>query len=67
MSFFELYRSGRSTDHPFGIIELNLDDEGKGDGIVIMGAEAKFDENNVLQITSYGNQYVKLVNVRKFK
>jgi hypothetical protein len=67
MSFFELYRGGRSTDHPIGIIELNLDDEGKGDGIVIMGAEAKFDDNNVLQITSLGNQYVKLVNVRMFR
>jgi hypothetical protein len=64
MPFLELYRGGRSTDYPFTIIELRLNQEGKGDGAVIGAAQLDFDDKGVLQIESYGNQYVKLTNVK---
>ena len=67
MSFLELYRSGRSRDYPFGIIVLQLDEKEKGLGNVIVAAKIKFDKDNQLVIESFGNQYVQISNVRKFK
>jgi hypothetical protein len=64
VSFLELYRSGRSTDYPFTIIELQLKSDGTGVGAVIGAAQLDFDDKGVLQIESYGNQYVKLSNVK---
>jgi hypothetical protein len=51
-------------NYPFTIIELRLNQEGKGEGSILGGAQLKFDEKGQLDITSYGNQYAKLVNVR---
>ena len=64
MPFLELYRGGRSTDYPFSIFELHLNADGPGEGGVIGAAQLAFDESGVLQIESYGNQYVKLANIK---
>ena len=64
VGFLEAYRHGRSMDYPFTIMELRLNQEGKGEGSIMGGAQVKFNENGQLDITSYGNQYAKLVNVR---
>jgi len=64
LPFLELYRGGRSTDYPFYIFELQFNSEGKGEGLVIGAAQPEFDDKGVLQIESYGNQYLKLTNVR---
>ncbi|UCF36437.1 MAG: hypothetical protein JSU96_16690 [Acidobacteriota bacterium] len=66
MPFLELYYGGRSTDHPFGVMEFTVDEEGKGEGVIIGAARLKFDEDGVLQITSYGHGALKLVNIRKY-
>jgi hypothetical protein len=62
--FFEAYRHGRSMDYPFTIIELQLNQEGKGEGSILGAAQLKFNEKGQLEIESYGNQYAKLANVR---
>jgi len=64
MPFLELYHGGRSTDYPFTIIELSLNPDGPGQGAVLGAAQLEFDDKGTLQIESYGNQYVKLTNVR---
>jgi len=64
VSFLEAWRSGRSRDYPFTIMEIRLDREGKGEGSIMGGAQLKFNEEGQLDIESYGNQYAKLVNVR---
>ena len=66
MPFLELYYGGRSTDYPFGLIELRVDSEGKGQGSIIGGAQFKLKDNE-LEIESYGNQYLKLTNVTRSK
>jgi len=66
VSFLEAYRSGRSMDYPFTIMELQLDKEGKGEGSIMGGAKLKFNKEGQLDIESYGNQYAKLVNVRSW-
>lgn len=63
MSFLELYRSGRSTDYPFTIVEIRIDPDGKGAGTIIGGAQVSIDKE-ILEIESLGNQYAKLANVR---
>jgi hypothetical protein len=65
MPFGELYRGGRSTDYPFGFLRLTLNEKGEGTGQVIVAAKIKFDKKKGhYEIESFGNQYVKAVNVR---
>lgn len=68
MSFVELYRSGRTTDYPFGYLQVKLDTNGKGAGQIMAAAKIRFDKKQgQYQIESYGNQYIKAVNVRPSK
>jgi hypothetical protein len=65
MSFYELYRSGRTTDYPYSYIQVKLDASGKGAGQIMAAAKLKFDKKKgQYVIESYGNQYIKAVNVR---
>ncbi len=65
LTFGELYASSRSTDYPFSFVQLLVDEEGKGQGTVILAARAKFTEDGHLDIESYGIQPFQLFNVRR--
>lgn len=68
MSFFELSRSGRSVDYPYGYLQLTLDENGKGVGQFIVAVKISFDKKQgKYEMESYGNQYVKAANVRPMK
>lgn len=68
MSFLELYRSGRSTDYPFGLLKVTLNDKGEGTGQIMGAALLRFNKKKgQYEIESYGNQYVKVTNVRPWK
>ncbi len=68
MPFIELYRNGRTTDYPFGFLQVKLDEKGQGTGQIMAAAKLRFDKKkNVVEIESYGNQYLKAVNVRPNK
>jgi hypothetical protein len=68
MPFTELYNNGRSTDYPFGYVQLKLNDKGEGTGQIMAAAKIKFDKKKgQYVIESYGNQYIKAVNVRPSK
>ncbi|MEJ2010427.1 MAG: hypothetical protein P8Z30_20120 [Acidobacteriota bacterium] len=65
MPFLELYRSGRSTDYPFGFMQVTLDSKGQGTGQIMAAARIRFNKKaGKYEIESFGNQYVKAVNVR---
>jgi hypothetical protein len=65
MPFIELYNSGRSTDYPFGYLQVKLDSTGKGMGQIMAAARIRFDKKKgQYQIESFGNQYIKVTNVR---
>jgi hypothetical protein len=65
MPFAELYRNGRTTDYPFGYLQVKLDATGKGTGQIMAAAKIRFDKKNgQYQIESFGNQYIKAINVR---
>ncbi len=65
MPFVELYRNGRTTDYPFGYLQVKLDATGKGTGQIMAAAKIRFDQKKgQYQIESFGNQYIKATNVR---
>lgn len=65
MSFLERNVGGRSLEHPFGLIELQLDKDGNGQGAVIVAAKVKITKEGRLELESLGGQYIKLTNVRR--
>jgi hypothetical protein len=66
MPFIELYRGGRSTDYPFSLIQILVDEEGKGQGSVILAAKVTFNKEGILEIESFGLQPFQLFNVRRY-
>jgi hypothetical protein len=65
MPFVELYRGGRTNDYPFGFLQLKLNEKGEGSGQVLVAAKIRFNKKKGhYEIESYGNQYIKAVNVR---
>ena len=68
MPFIELYRNNRSTDYPFGFLQVRLNAKGEGTGQIMAAAKIRFDKKKGhYEIESYGNQYIKAVNVRPLK
>lgn len=68
MPFIELYNNGRTTDYPFGFLQVTLNDKGEGAGKIMAAAKIRFDKKKErYEIESYGNQYIKATNVRPWK
>lgn len=68
MPFGELYNNGRSTDYPFGFLQVKLNAKGEGAGQIMAAAKIRFDKKKgEYEIESYGNQYIKATNVRPWK
>jgi hypothetical protein len=68
MSFAELYNNGRSTDYPFGYLQVTLNEKGEGTGKIMAATKISFNKkNNQVVLESFGNQYIKAANVRPNK
>jgi hypothetical protein len=68
MPFIELYRGGRTTDYPFGFLQVTLNEKGEGTGQIMAAAQIRFNQKKGhYEIESYGNQYIKAVNIRPWK
>jgi len=70
LSFVELRYSGRSVDYPYTLLQLVLDEKGKGTGTAIGAAKIRFNKKkNIYEIESYqhGTAYNKLLNVYLWK
>jgi len=68
MPFIELYQNGRTTDYPFGFLQVKLNEKGEGTGQIMAAAKIRFDKKKGrYEIESFGNQYIKAVNVRPSK
>jgi hypothetical protein len=62
IQMFESMRGLRTKDYPFGIIELRLDENGKGEGRLIAAAQAEMAEGK-LEIESYGTEPFRLISM----
>jgi hypothetical protein len=68
MPFLELTRGGRSRDYPFGYLQVKLDANGQGTGQIMAAAKIRFDKKKgQYEIESFGNQYIKAINIRPMK
>jgi len=68
VSFQEGYTGSMAGDFDVSIIILNVDENGKGDGILSVGTEVKWDDKtNKIEPTNMSSQPVKLTNVRPGK
>lgn len=54
LALFESYNNTRSREHPFGVIELTLDAEGKGAGVIVVAAKITLNDENRLEVESFG-------------
>ncbi len=63
--FAEAYRNTRSREYAFGIIELRLDENGEGSGIVIAAAKAEFTDDGQLSIESYGHPPLSISTISR--
>jgi hypothetical protein len=64
MSFRELYNNGRSTSYPFGYMQIRLNAMGEGSGQIMAAAKISFNKKSgEYEIESFGNQYLKAVNL----
>ncbi len=52
--FVEARGQTRTMDYPFGIVEMRLDAQGKGEGVVYSAASLKVNKDGVLEVESYG-------------
>lgn len=66
ISFLEGYRGGSSKDYKFGVIELLLDEKGKGSGRALPAAKIWFNKKGELEIEHLGMEPVRLAGVFKF-
>jgi hypothetical protein len=64
ISFRESVTNARSTDYPFGYIEIKLDKNGKGQGQFFAAAKVTLTAGTV-DIESYSPQPLRLLNVQK--
>lgn len=60
----EAMRDLRSEDYPIGWIEVEVDEKGRGEGILIAAAQLEVDEEGKLTVEGYAIQPVKLLQVK---
>lgn len=65
ITFPELWRGSRSQDYPFGIVQLNIDEKGNGEGSMIVAAKIKISDDNQIEVESYGIGPSRLIGVSR--
>lgn len=69
IAFGEAYHNTRSKDYEFGIVELKLDADGKGEGVTIPAAKLSMNETGdlVVETLPYTTGPQRLIGVRQWK
>jgi hypothetical protein len=65
IGFVELYRGMRTEDYPFGILQMEIGPDGKGEGALILAAKITFTKDNQIEVENYGIQPLRLMGVSK--
>lgn len=65
IGFLEAARRGRSMEYEFGLVELVVDEKGKGSGVMVPAAKILFTKEGQLDIENYGTSPVRVTNVQR--
>jgi hypothetical protein len=66
MSIWETMNRPRSADYPFTVIEMHVNADGEGDGMLSYAAKLIPDkEGNLITIENYGTQPIRLQQVKR--
>lgn len=63
VGFSELRRGARSLDYPFTYLELYLDDNGKGEGMLIPAAKVRYKAGKTIEVENFGIYPARLTNI----
>jgi hypothetical protein len=64
IQMFELMRDTRSSDYEFGLVELKLGADGKGEGQLIAAAKVTIDKSGKVEVESLGTRPFAIKNVK---
>ncbi len=65
LAFAEVSRSARTTDYNVTLIILEVDDDGRGEGQIMIGADLSWDDATAqVSITNFASEPIRLTNVR---
>jgi hypothetical protein len=64
LGFGELRRGTRSVDYPFTYVELRVDQNGRGDGMIIPAARVRARGSNTLEVEDFGTFPGRMMGVR---
>ena len=65
LAFAEVWRASRTRDYNVTLIILNVDEDGRGDGQIMVGADLSCDDaHNQVTITNFASEPIRLTNVR---
>jgi len=68
MALSEVKARGRSTDYPFGFLQVRLNANGEGSGKMVTAARIKYDEaKGTYRLDPYGNGSTPVNNVKPLK
>jgi hypothetical protein len=67
ISFYEAANAPRSKSYEFGLLILNVNDKGEGDGLLYGACKVKFNKDNQLEVEHYGMAPARLAAVRLWK
>ena len=65
IAMFESMRNTRSLDYPFGMLELVMPDDGKGEGQLAAAVSVEITPEKRLEMTSYAHAPYKVLQVRR--
>jgi len=65
IGFLEAARRDRSMDYEFSLVELLVDEKGKGSGVMVPAAKILFNKEGQLDIENYGVSPVRVTNVER--
>lgn len=63
IGFRELWRNSRSSDYPFTVVELDVDDQGRGSGEILPAARLSVREDGRVEFDNFAFQSLRVLNV----
>ena len=66
IQFAESWRASRTLDYNVSLLILEIGEDGRGEGQLMLGAEFRWnEESNTVEITNFSSEPIRLTNVRQ--